>query len=155
MLMRMAEVVSLRSTCSRQSVGVILARDGRVLSSGYNGAPAGMPHCDHTCDCGAEEMGRKEHARSTNFACASVRPCEISVHAECNAIAFAARYGVSTESATLVTTFSPCLACAQLAINAGITRVVWGRPHRDQRGLDLLNRSDLVAVSCISVVDAI
>src|SRR5213596_3751468 len=50
-LMNHAWVAALRATCPRQSVGVVIARDGRVLVTGYNGAPAGMKHCEHPCDC--------------------------------------------------------------------------------------------------------
>lgn len=123
-LMEHAKVAALRATCSRQSVGVVIAHDGRVLVSGYNGAPAGMPHCFHDRD----------------------EPCEISVHAEANAIAYAARYGIKVEGAELYTTFSPCLACGQLVINAGITRVFYGAYHRDQRGLELIRMAGIETV---------
>jgi dCMP deaminase len=146
-LMAHARVAALRSTCSRQSVGVIIARDGRVLVTGYNGAPAKMPHCDHACSCSShyrENVTVKvpEH-QST---CLSDKPCEISVHAEANAIAYAARWGVRTEDSDLFTTHTPCLPCGQLVINSGIKRVVYGDLHRDRRGLELCQKAGIEVV---------
>lgn len=115
--MEIAEIFGSHSTCSRRSVGALLVRDRRIISTGYNGAPAGMPHCSHT----QETIG-----------------CERAVHAEVNAIAFAARNGVSTLGSTLYTTDEPCLKCAQLLINAGIIQVIFRREYRLHDGLDLL-----------------
>lgn len=119
-LMDMALVVSRRSTCSRRQVGAIIARDFRPIVSGYNGAPAGMPHCNHRQD-------EPKH-----------QGCTQVVHAEANAVAFAARHGVSTQGATLYVSLSPCEACAKLIINAGISRVVYYEEYRDPAGIDLL-----------------
>lgn len=118
MLMRMAIAAALRSTCSRAHVGVVIAREGRVLSTGYNGAPAGMDHCNHTHDL---ESG-----------------CQVAVHAEANAIAYAARYGMKIGGSELFTTLSPCVSCSQLIVNAGIERVVYLNPYRVPSGLELL-----------------
>lgn len=117
MLMSMTVVVAGRGTCDRLQVGAVIARDGRVISSGYNGNIVGMDHCDH------DPAGPA---------------CTDAVHAEANAILFAARYGTSTEGAELFTTHQPCLNCAKMIINAGITRVVYEHPYRDSSGLDLL-----------------
>jgi dCMP deaminase len=120
MLMDMAVVVASRGTCSRARVGAILARDARSFSMGYNGAPSGMPHCNHTLD---EPSGNG---------------CPTSVHAEANAIVWAAREGVATDGSEMYTTHMPCLICARLIINAGIIRVVWSVDYRDHAGHDLL-----------------
>jgi dCMP deaminase len=119
MLMDMAQVVAARGTCSRLRVGAIIARDGRALSMGYNGAPAGMKHCNHTMD-------------ESGIGCTRV------VHAEANAIVWAARHGVATDGAELFTTHMPCLVCANLIINAGIIRVVYSVDYRDRAGYHLL-----------------
>lgn len=120
-LMRMAAVISLRGTCERASVGAVIAREGRIISTGYVGAPAGLPHCTEVgCQIGTHGG------------------CVRTVHAEANAIAVAARFGVSTDSTELYCTHSPCLPCAQLIINAGIDRVVYEKEYRDRSGLDLL-----------------
>lgn len=113
-----AEVWSRRSTCSRLSVGAVLARDGRVLSCGYNGAPAGLDHCQHEDD----------------------ESCKVSVHAEANALISAGRFGASTDGATLYLTHAPCLACSGLLINAGIKMVVYAKPYRNTDGI--LNLTD-------------
>lgn len=139
-LHQIAEAMSWRSTCSRNAVGVVIAREGRILSTGYNGAPAGMPHCEHLCDCGGNSLDPSLHRPS----CESMQPCKIAVHAEANAIAYAARFGVETQGADLFTTLSPCVACAQLIISAGIISVRYGREYRDRSGLTLLIQADIV-----------
>ncbi len=116
-----AEIWARRSTCSRLSVGAVLARDGRVLSTAYNGPPAGQPHCAHTDD----------------------QPCVESVHAEANALLWAARHGVSSLGATLYVTHAPCLGCSGLVINAGIVRVVYRDPYRSSEGLARLASAGL------------
>jgi dCMP deaminase len=137
-LVRQAQIVAERSTCSRAHVGTIIAREGRTLASGYNGAPMGMPHCDHTCVCD-QDYPDYDHQLTDHQPTCPARPgCLYAVHAEANAVAFAARHGVATEGATLFTTMAPCLACSQLIINAGIVRVVFIKPYRDTAGPTLL-----------------
>jgi dCMP deaminase len=111
-----AAVWAQRSTCSRLAVGAVLARDGRVLSTGYNGAPAGLPHCVHEAD----------------------EPCSITVHAEANALLFAGRHGASTLDTTMYCTHAPCLACSGLLLNAGVARVVYRNWYRSDAGLERL-----------------
>jgi dCMP deaminase len=123
-----ARLVAERSTCSRRHVGAVIARDGRVLVTGYNGAPKGMPHCVHP----------SEDDEGTG--------CKIAVHAEANAIAYAARWGIQIEGADLFSTCVPCLACAQLVINSGIHRVVAAAPYRDPAGEKLLISAGLEVV---------
>jgi dCMP deaminase len=127
MLMMMAEAASGRSTCSRLHVGAVIARDSRVISTGYNGVPAGVRHCFH------DEF--------------NTLPCLEAVHAEANAIIFAARHGVAVEGAQLFSTHEPCLACCNMIINAGISRVVWLRPYRDHTGVELLNQVRILTMS--------
>jgi dCMP deaminase len=116
-LMQISEVIgNNRGTCQRLHVGAVISRGGRIISTGYNGRPSGMTHCDHKDD----------------------EPCRLAVHAEANAIAFAARYGVAVEGAEIHTTHQPCLECAKLIVNAGLARVVFWMPYRDDSGLNLL-----------------
>lgn len=117
-LMGIAALWSQRGTCSRAAVGVVVTIGGRIITTGYNGAPAGMPHCAH----------------DETF----VPPCTNAVHAEANAIAFAAKNGTAIDGATLYTTVTPCVPCAQLIINAGIARVVAHSPYRVMDGWNLL-----------------
>lgn len=140
MLMDMACVVSKRSTCTRSNVGVVVAVDSRPLVSGYNGAPRGMPHCDHTCNCMREKVmegGRHVGWLHMDY-CPTEIPCKIAVHAEANAVAFAAKNGIVLELSSLYTTMAPCYPCSQLIINAGIVEVVYSRAYRDVSGLHLL-----------------
>lgn len=116
--------MSRRSTCERLRVGALIARDGRIVSIGYNGAPSGLPHCGPPhCDL--------------------LHPCVRTLHAESNAIAYAARTGIATEGCELYTTDSPCMACAKLIISAGIIGVTYERIYRDDGGLQLLHQANL------------
>ena len=138
-LMRQAEIVAERSTCTRGAVGTVIAHDGRSVVSGYNGAPVGMPHCDHTCICNGSGVPARLVPIDGHLPnCSTITPCTVAVHAEANAIAFAARHGLTTEGASLHTTMAPCTACAMLIINAGIVRVLYGNKYRDMHGAQLL-----------------
>jgi dCMP deaminase len=148
-LMMTAQTYAARTTCARSSVGAVISREGRILATGYNGSPAGMTHCDHSCDCPNEAKYATVTSRADNphqVGCRTTRPCIIAVHAEANAIAWAAKHGTATDGAELHTTMSPCYGCAQLIINAGITRVTFARTYRDQSGIRLLENAGVVAV---------
>jgi len=121
LLANIAKLVAKRGTCSRLHVGVVLAREGRIISMGYNGVPAGMTHCCHPY-----------HTDT---------PCALTVHAEANSIAYAAKTGVATDGATMYCTHSPCNDCAKLIINAGIKRVVYWEEYRDTKPISLLARA--------------
>lgn len=140
-LMSIATVWELRSTCSRNQVGAVIALEGRHIGSGYNGAPAGMPHCQH------DTMSIRAFGRVSPVAQLPVsgydRGCKEAVHAEANAIAYCARHGVAVLGGTIYTTLSPCYACSQLIIVAGLTRVVFNRSYRDPAGIDLLRNAGL------------
>lgn len=145
-LMQHAFVEAERSTCSRAHVGVVFALAGRILVTGYNGAPAGMPHCDHTCDCGYPGTGGMLFEGKHLSNCATLSPCLVSVHAEANAIAFAARHGVCLEGSQLFATFSPCVPCAQLLVNVGITKLYAAAMYRITDGIDLLRSAGIEVV---------
>lgn len=133
--MKTAFLWSEHSTCSRLAVGAVVSRDGRSFSTGFNGAPKGMPHCDHEeCTCRYKEG----HLLGGDPECPKHGACRTAVHAELNALMFAARYGLATAEAELHTTHQPCLNCAMAIVNAGIVRVVFWHPYRDNGGLDLL-----------------
>lgn len=132
-LMKIALAWSEQSTCSRMSVGCVVALDGRTLSSGFNGAPRGMPHCNHECTCNWLTDGQyhKDDCPSGPDDC-------VAVHAEANAVGWAARNGNALLGSTLYTTLSPCVKCAELIVVAGIARVVWHTIYRDVSGLDMV-----------------
>lgn len=128
MLMEICEAVARRSTCGRRQVGAVISRDGRVLSLGYAGAPSGLPHC------------------SPDVGCHPDQPCTRTIHAEQNAIAWAAREGIATRGGELHCTTEPCLDCAKLLINAGVVRVVYCEPYRLHAGVELLAS---VGIPCV------
>jgi dCMP deaminase len=140
-----------RSTCDRLHVGCVIHRDGRILVQGYNGAPAGLTHCNHNCDCPAEIFrSRIDDAVKLNFdavkhreICNSLKPCTRAVHAEQNAISFAARWGVGLEGAEASVTHQPCVSCAQSLINAGIVRVTYTNSYRLKDGVSLLREAGI------------
>ncbi len=145
MLMEMAEVISKRATCSRAQVGVVISRDGRIIATGYNGAPAGMPHCTHDCDCGStDKYGDVILPHSAN--CSSIGGCEVVEHAERNAIAFSARYGTALDGSEVHCTHAPCHACAKSIVNAGIRKVTYKTSYRLTEGLELLTQAGVEVV---------
>lgn len=144
-LMELALTWEKRSTCSRNQVGAVIAHGGRAIGSGYNGAPAGMPHCEHggTRLPSLSLMDRVMPPGSALVVAGYDRGCKEAIHAEANALAYSARHGVAVEGATMYTTLSPCYACALLIIAAGLTRVVFNRSYRDPAGIDLLRNAGL------------
>ena len=111
----MANYVGTRATCDRGRSGCVIGKDKRVVSTGYVGSPPGLPHCD---DVG-HDMHKVIHEDGT-----SSEHCIRTIHAEANAIAHAAKFGVALEGATLYSKMVLCHVCAKLAITAGIKRVV-------------------------------
>lgn len=143
--MALARVMAERGTCERAKVGVVISLHGRVLCTGYNGAPPGLDHCLHTCTCGAGRY-EGEVASGIHIGDCDFRPsnhCEVAVHAEANAIAWAARHGISLEGADLFTTLAPCMACAKLIAVAGIKRVQCGREYKGLDGLPVMEAAGI------------
>lgn len=129
--MTLAVVASSRSTCLRGCIGAVLVKDNRVLSTGYNGSPAGQPHC--------HDMGCLQDERGTG--------CLRTVHAEGNAIAWAARHGISLAGCICyLSSYTPCLACANLLAQVGCVRVVYRTLYRDERALKVLRDAGMELV---------
>lgn len=122
-----AEAFALRGTCSRAQVGAVIVRHNHIIAHGYNGTPPGIPHCEHGL---LGESG----------------PCLWSVHAEANAIAYAAKVGVTCEDAVLYSTHQPCYRCSQLIIGAGIHKVYYRYPYRETEGTSLLMQAGVIVV---------
>jgi dCMP deaminase len=130
--MEIAGVVAKRSTCLRNQVGALFVKNKRLLTTGYNGAPANLLHCDEV-GCAREGVAsgtRHELCRA--------------VHAEQNAIIQAAMHGVSIEGATLYCTHQPCILCAKMMINAKIVRVVYSQSYPDDTALRFLAQAGIV-----------
>lgn len=128
--MKIASAVSERSTCDRAFVGCVLVRDKRILTSGFNGSPAGQEHCDE-----AGHLMVDGH-------------CVRTIHAETNAIIQAALHGVSTKGSTCYVTHFPCINCTKVLINAGIVRIVYGQAYRlDENAVDFLRKAEVEIVA--------
>ncbi|MCX6754314.1 MAG: cytidine/deoxycytidylate deaminase family protein [Candidatus Nomurabacteria bacterium] len=113
--LKLVDEVGSRGTCDRGRAGCIVTKDKRILSTGYVGSPAGLPHCD--------EVGHEMHT-VTNEEGIQSRHCIRTAHAEQNAINNAARIGVAIEGSTMYCKMTPCYKCAQSIINSGIVRIV-------------------------------
>ena len=138
-----ARNLAVLSTCPRKAVGALIVRDGRCISWGYNGAPPGQRHCDENFHGWqpntATEVAMMEESFGIDYM--DRLGCRNATHAEANALAFAAREGISTAGGTLYVTLSPCETCARLLIAAGIERLVFEELYRDPAGVELLGRA--------------
>jgi dCMP deaminase len=132
--MEIASVVAKRSTCLRNQVGALFVRNKRILTTGYNGAPSGLEHCD-VVGCAREGVASGTHHELCR-----------AVHAEQNAIIQAALHGISIERATLYCTHQPCILCAKMMINARVTKVVYQLSYPDGTALDFLRQAGIVVV---------
>ncbi|RLJ00063.1 MAG: cytidine deaminase [Candidatus Aenigmatarchaeota archaeon] len=131
--MKMAHLVSERSTCLRRKVGAVIVADKRVLTTGYNGAPKGLPHCEET---GCIRQQQNVPSGQRHELCRGV-------HAEQNAIIQAAVFGVSVKNATIYITNYPCSVCAKLLLNAGISEVVYEGEYKDDLAIELLDQGNI------------
>lgn len=127
--MRMALIWAENSYCKRRQVGAILVKDKMIISDGYNGTPSGFENV-----CEDENNATKPYV----------------LHAEANAITKVARSNNSSEGATLYVTSSPCIECAKLIIQSGITRVVYADSYRLSEGTELLMRAN-IEISCVEL----
>jgi len=126
--MDIAVLVAKRSTCLRRSVGAVVVKDKRVLSTGYNGAPMNIEHCRVT-GCIREKMNIPSGERH--------ELCR-GIHAEQNAIIQAAYHGVSIKDAVLFCTNLPCSICAKMIINAGIRTIYYLSGYADTMSEEML-----------------
>ena len=132
--MRVAHLVSKRSTCLRRPVGAIVVKNKRILTTGYNGAPRNLRHCLEV-GCLRDQLGINSGERH--------ELCR-GVHAEQNAIIQGAVFGVSVEGGTLYTTTFPCVLCSKLVINAGLVEIVYSEGYPDDLSKELLEESGIV-----------
>ena len=126
---RMARVWAENSYCVRRQVDALIVKDKMIISDGYNGTPSGF---ENVCE---DEGG-------------ATKPYVL--HAEANAITKVAKSANNCDGATLYVTASPCIECSKLIIQAGIKRVVYSEPYRNDDGLQLLRR---VGIECVHVSD--
>ncbi|MES0349245.1 MAG: cytidine/deoxycytidylate deaminase family protein [Desulfobacteria bacterium] len=134
--MDIALLVARRSTCRRRRVGAITVRDKRILATGYNGAPSGLPHC-LDIGCLREEMEVPSGERH--------ELCR-GLHAEQNVIIQAAYHGVSIKGATLYCTNLPCSICSKMLINAGINDIIYQEGYADSMTEEMLSAAGVKIV---------
>ncbi|HOK53582.1 MAG TPA: cytidine/deoxycytidylate deaminase family protein [Armatimonadota bacterium] len=134
--MEIAHVVARRSTCIRRQIGAVIVKDRRILTTGYNGAPSGLPHCVEL-GCLRDELGIPSGTRH--------ELCR-ALHAEQNAIIQAALYGISTQNSVLYCTHQPCSLCAKAIINAGVKRVVFEGDYPDNFALEMFEMAEVEMV---------
>lgn len=129
----LCESVSKRATCDRGMSGCVIVKEKRIMTTGYVGSPAGLPHCGEV----GHDM-RKVFDEDGNVS----QHCVRTLHAEQNAIIQAAKFGISLDGATLYCKMTPCRRCAMIIINAGIKRVICEkRYHADKDTLELFKKS--------------
>jgi dCMP deaminase len=134
--MSIAGQVAMRSTCLRRQVGCIIVLEKRIVSTGYNGAPSGLPHC--------EEVGCVRETRGV----ASGERHELcrGLHAEQNAIIQAAMHGTAVCGGSVFCTHKPCILCTKMLINAGVRRVYYGQGYEDEMADEMAREADLLLI---------
>jgi dCMP deaminase len=130
--MQIAHLVATRATCPRRSVGAIVVKDRHIVATGYNGAPAGLPHCPPEGELHDWPRG-----------CLIAGHCVRSLHAEQNCLLQAAKIGVPCDGSTMYVTCQPCNTCAKMIINAGVARVVYEGDYPDPFSLELFRDSKM------------
>jgi len=133
--------VAERSTCLRAKVGAVIVRDKNILATGYNGAPAGMPHC---LDAGCLVYTSRTPSGEVE------ENCFRTIHAEINAIAQAAKNGASIRDADIYITHTPCIHCVKVLINTGIRRIFYEREYK-RATIEELLRGANIELQCVSV----
>ncbi len=131
--LKIADLVSARSSCLKRKVGAVLVKDNRLLTTGYNGAPRGFEHCEKT---GCLRQQLNVHAGHRHELCRGL-------HAEQNAIIQAALHGVQTQGSTLYCTHQPCVICAKMMINAGVKKIVFKGHYPDELAANMLKESQI------------
>ncbi len=134
--MDIARTVATRATCPRATVGAVLVREHRILTTGYNGAPRGVAHC-------------------TEVGCTVINDhCQRATHAEANAIVQSALHGVGLQNATAYCTHQPCVNCSKLLISAGIVKIVYDDAYPDAVASGLLAEAGVAVVQFASLEGA-
>lgn len=120
--MELAEKLATRSHCVKAQVGAVLTKDTRIISLGYNGPPAGT----HNCDTEWPEAGCPRDSKGS---------CSLALHAEQNAILYAANNNMNMKGSTLYVTLSPCISCARVIYTVGIQKVYFRKSYAQYKGI--------------------
>ena len=140
--LRITKEVAQRSTCLRRQVGALLVLDKHILTTGYNGAPSGLPHC---LEIGCLREQLKVPPGERHELCRGL-------HAEMNALLQASQCGVKISGATLYTTTYPCSLCAKMLVNTGIKRIVTLTDYPDALAKEILSAAN-VKVEIVKLED--
>ncbi len=135
--MNVAHLISRRATCTRGHIGAVIVRENSILSTGYNGAPSGLPHCNDS-NCMIYRSIHPDGSVEEN--------CVNTIHAEINAIAQAAKHGVSIKDSDIYITASPCIHCLKVLINVGIKTIYYDKPYKIEHISELLRLSGISLV---------
>lgn len=135
--MRIATMVAERATCNRAKIGAVIVKDKNIIATGYNGSPAGHPHCTDV-GCLVYVSRNPDGEEEEN--------CFRTIHAEINAIAQAAKHGVEIDGADIYVTASPCYHCLKTLMNTGIKRICYLKPYKIDRIRPLLENSPIELV---------
>ena len=129
--------ISEWSSCYQENrkMGAIIVRDRRIITTGYNGAPAGIKSCVERGECLRRKMGIASGTRHERC---------YAIHAEQNALIQASKLGIAVDGATLYCTHQPCTICAKLIINAGIRRIVYQNPYPDPFSAEILREAGIL-----------
>ena len=135
--MEMAQLVATWASCYQENrkIGCVIVKEKRVMTTGYNGAPAGVRTCVERGECMRRTLAIESGTRH--------ELC-YAIHAEQNAIIQAARLGIQIAGATLYCTHQPCVICAKMIVNAGIERVVYGEGYPDEFSLQILEEGGVL-----------
>ena len=137
--MELAVNLAKKSHCVKAQVGAVLSKDTRIVSLGYNGPPAGT----HNCDIEWPETGCPRDRKGG---------CSLALHAEANAILYAAKNQITLEGATLYVTLSPCLPCARIIYTTGIKRVVYKESYAAFKGIPVEEGVDFLQRFGVEVI---
>ena len=137
--MEMAQVISGWTSCFRKgrAIGCVIVKNKRIMTTGYNGAPAGIKTCRERGECLRDKLGIPSGTHAETC---------YAIHAEQNAIIQAATLGQSVEGATIYITHQPCVICAKMIINAGIQKIIVREGYPDQLSVDMLAEAGLKIV---------
>jgi len=152
--MLIAKIVASRSTCNSRPIGAVIVKDNRILATGYNGAIPKATHCtsllmDKEPFCMRRYMKAEEHSKMDYC---------VAVHAEANAVAQAARMGISIDGASIYCTVSPCYSCFKLLASAGIKEIYYELDYsskdkkRDKFWREQVKKSE-IHISQITITD--
>ena len=135
--MEMAHVIASWASCYQENrkIGAVIVKNKRIMTTGYNGAPAGVKTCVERGEC---------LRRKLNIPSGQRQELCYAVHAEQNAIIQAAKLGVSIDGATLYCTHQPCVMCAKMIVNSGIVRVVYQEGYPDEFSLEILKEGGVL-----------